>query len=76
MAHQIRTLRLSCTTFSVDARYGQLRRGRWIASADTLDGPSLGYGPTAFAALWMALQPFEAVIEELLASVPGEALVD
>ena len=74
MAYRIRTLRLSCTTLHVETRYVQLRRGRWIASADTPDGPTLGYGPTGFAAMWMALQPFENVIEELLASVPAEAL--
>lgn len=75
MPYQIRTLRLSCTTFWVEARYTRLN-GRWIASVDTPGGPELGYGPTAFAALWMALQPFESVIEELLASVPGEALAE
>lgn len=76
MSYRIRTLRLSCTTFVVETRYVQLRRGRWIASADTPRGPTLGYGTTGFAAMWMALQPFEGVIDELLASVPSEALVD
>jgi hypothetical protein len=73
VAYQIQTLRLSCTTFSIDARYARLN-GRWIASVDAPDGPTLGHGPTAFAALWMALQPFEGVVDELLASVPSDAL--
>ncbi|HLY35426.1 MAG TPA: hypothetical protein VKU35_01790 [Candidatus Limnocylindria bacterium] len=74
MTFQIRTLQLSCSTFSVDARFVRIN-GRWIASVDTPEGPTLGHGPTAFAALWMALQPFEGVIDELLASVPTDALL-
>jgi hypothetical protein len=47
--------------------------GRWIASADTLDGPSLGCGTTSFDALWQALAPFDMLIGDLLASMPSEA---
>jgi hypothetical protein len=47
--------------------------GRWIASADTVDGPTLGCGTTSFDALWQALAPFDRVIGGLLASMPTEA---
>jgi hypothetical protein len=73
VAYRIRELRLACTAFNVDARLVRLN-GRWLASADTHDGPSLGYGQTGFAALWMALAPFELVIDELLTTVPDDAL--
>jgi hypothetical protein len=66
-------MRLRCSTFYVDVRLRRLNR-RWIASADTPDGPSLGWGKTAFSALWMALEPFERVIGELIASVPREVI--
>jgi hypothetical protein len=36
-------LRLRCSSFGVDVRLRELN-GRWIASADTHDGPSLGLG--------------------------------
>src|SRR5919106_4976704 len=36
-------LRLRCSAFWVDVRLREIN-GRWIASADTLDGPSLGLG--------------------------------
>lgn len=44
--------------------------GRWIASADTPDGPSLGLGKGAVEAVEHALEPFGAIVEELLASLP------
>jgi hypothetical protein len=44
--------------------------GRWIASADTPDGPSLGCGHSAFQAIWQALAPFDGVVGELLAALP------
>ena len=47
--------------------------GRWIASADTVDGPSLGCGTTSFDALWQALEPFDGAIGDLLASLPADA---
>lgn len=47
---------------------------RWLASADTTGGPSLGWGLTAFEALWMALAPFDGVVDELLASLPEELI--
>jgi hypothetical protein len=48
--------------------------GRWIASADTPDGPSLGLAFTPRRALVLALEPFDGVIPELLATAPPELL--
>lgn len=47
---------------------------RWIASADTPDGPSLGLGGLAMEAIEEALVPFEGIADELLASVPRTGL--
>jgi hypothetical protein len=66
-------LRLSCSSFWVDVRLRQMN-GRWVASADTPDGPSLGLGFGAVQAIEAALQPFEGVVEELLASLPGAGI--
>ena len=63
--------RLQCSASWVDVRLDV--NGRWIASADTPDGPSLGCGSDAFEALWQALEPFEGVVGELLASLPADA---
>jgi hypothetical protein len=68
---RIRRLSLECSTFSVECRLIRMNR-RWLASADTTGGPSLGWGLTAFEALWMALAPFDGVVDELLASLPEE----
>jgi hypothetical protein len=66
-------IRLTCTLFDVDVRLREFN-GRWIASADTPDGlPTLGWGMSALGALWMTLEPFGPLIEELLASLPDEA---
>ena len=67
------TLRLNCATFWVDVRLLEIN-GRWIASADTLDGPSLGLGKGAVEAIEGALQPFEGIAEELLASLPESGI--
>jgi hypothetical protein len=48
--------------------------GRWIASADTPNGPSLGLAFTPRRALVLALEPFDGVIPELLATAPPELL--
>jgi hypothetical protein len=73
MACEVQNFRLSCATFFVETRCLRIK-GRWIASADTPNGPSLGYGTTGFAAMWMALEPYEDAVQELLASVPPGAL--
>ena len=64
--------RLQCDAFWVDVRLLEVN-GRWIASADTVDGPTLGLGTDAFAALWQALEPFAGVMADLLASLPADA---
>jgi hypothetical protein len=63
--------RLHCTAFWVDVRLLEIN-GRWIASADTPDGPSLGCGLTDFEALWQVLEPFAGAVGELMASLPPE----
>ncbi len=63
-------LRLTCSAFWVDVRLREFN-GRWIASADTPDGPSLGLGERAIEAIEGALEPFEGIADELLASLPG-----
>lgn len=65
----VMTLRLNCSTFWVDVRLLEIN-GRWIASADTLDGPSLGLGKGAVEAIERALEPFAGIAHELLASLP------
>jgi hypothetical protein len=50
----------------VDVRLLEIN-GRWIASADTPDGPSLGLGGRAIQAIENALEPFEGIVEELIA---------
>jgi hypothetical protein len=66
-------MRLTSSVFWVDVRLLEIN-GRWIASADTRDGPSLGLGESAMVAIEMALQPFHGVVDELLASVPRSSL--
>lgn len=67
------TLRLFCDLFWVDVRVA-CTNGRWIASADTPHGPSLGMGFTPRRALLLALEPFDEVIPQLLATAPPEFL--
>jgi hypothetical protein len=62
------TLRLSCATFWVDLRLREMN-GRWLASADTPDGPSLGVGLGAMEAIEAALEPFHGIVDELMASL-------
>lgn len=61
--------RLWCSEFWVDVRLRSFA-GRWLASADTPDGASLGRGQTPTRALREALAPFDGAIDELLASAP------
>ena len=67
------SLRLNCSTFWVDVRLTEIN-GRWIASADTPVGPSLGLGKGAIEAVEHALEPFGDVVDELLASLPRATL--
>ena len=64
-------LRLHCSLFYVDVRLREFN-GRWLASTDTPDGPSLGWGMSPLGTLWMALEPFDGVVEVLLASVSDD----
>ena len=66
-------LRLSCSTFWVDVRLREIN-GRWIASADTPDGPSLGLGKGAVEAIEHALVPFGTIVDELMESLPRATL--
>ena len=65
-------MRLTCSPFWVDVRLREIN-GRWIASADTPHGPSLGLGERAIDAIRAALVPFDGIVDELLASVPDAA---
>jgi hypothetical protein len=47
---------------------------RWIAVADTPEGPTLGLAWTPHQALLRALEPFEGVIEDLLQTAPEDFL--
>ena len=67
------TLRLHCELVWVDARLAAIN-GRWVASVDTPVGPSLGLAWTPRLALRRALEPFDGVIDELLATAPDELL--
>jgi len=67
----VRTLRLTCSEFYVDARLPAVE-GRWLAAADTPDGPSMGTGDTPVDALMQALQPFEGMVDELIACLPHD----
>ena len=62
--------RLHSAAFWVEVRLLKVN-GRWIASADTREGPSLGCGCGPFEALWGALEPFDGAVDELLASMPA-----
>lgn len=63
----VSSYRLRCSTFYVDVRLFEAN-GRWIAAADLPDGPSLGCGVGPMQALWQALERFDGVRDELLAS--------
>ncbi len=67
-------LRLSLSTFWVDVRLAEMY-GRWIASADTTDGPSLRLGLGAVEAIEAALEPFEGLVDELMASLAESPLI-
>jgi hypothetical protein len=64
----IRRLQLRCSRSLVEVRLLEVN-GRWVASADTESGPTLGCGLTEFEALWHALAPYSGDLVDLLASV-------
>ena len=67
----LRTMRLVCPEFWADVRVRQVA-GRWLASADTPAGPSLGLGRYPLVALASALVPFDGYVDDLLARVPAD----
>lgn len=64
-------LRLACSQFWVDVRLRQVG-GCWLPSADTPDGPTLGWADGPMDALFAALDPYRDVRAELLASIEHE----
>ena len=64
-------MRLVCSDFWVDVRLRQIR-GRWICSADTPDGPSVGVSFFPRDALMAALQPFHGLVDDLMETAPEE----
>ena len=67
----LRTLRLVCPEFWADVHVRQVA-GSWLASADTPDGPSLGFGRYPIKALARAVEPFDGCVDDLLAAVPDD----
>ena len=68
---RVREIRLVSSLLWVDVRLSHVD-GKWLASADTPDGPSLGIGRLPQLALLEALAPFGGLVDELMASVPDE----
>ena len=64
-------MRLFCDDFWVDVRLTEFD-GRWLASADTPRGPTLGWATSPLAATIDALAPFAGRIEALMATAPPE----
>jgi hypothetical protein len=64
-----RHLRLATSEFWFDVRLTHMD-GRWIASAATPDGPTLGLGRLPLEALAESLEPFDGAVDELLTSLP------
>jgi hypothetical protein len=54
---RVQSTRLRTQHAWIDVRWTAIN-GRWIASADTPDGPTLGVGSTPHEALSAALEPF------------------
>ena len=68
---RVREIRLVSSLVWVDVRLSQLD-GKWLASADTPDGPSLGLGRLPQLAVVDALAAFDNLVDELMESVPDE----
>jgi hypothetical protein len=64
-------MRLYCDDFWVDVRLTEFD-GRWLASADTRNGPSLGRAMSPLAATIEALAPYQGHVEELMMTAPPE----
>ncbi len=70
---RVRQLRLTSSVLWVDVRLLRLG-GKWLASADTTDGPSLGLGRLPGEAVRYALEPFDALVDELMDALPDELI--
>lgn len=68
---RLHRLHLTCASFLVDVRLLHVD-GKWLASADTSDGPSIGLGRLPEEAVRRALEPFGIVLDELLATLPDD----
>ena len=68
---RVRHLRLTSSLLWVDVRLTWLD-GKWLASADTASGPSLGTGQQPIDALTSALEAYDGIIDELLTTVPDQ----
>jgi hypothetical protein len=68
----VERFRLHCHLFWVDVRVRRFG-GRWLASADTPDGPTIGMGTTKLEAVHQALDDFDDVRTELLRDVRSGA---
>ena len=68
---RVRHLRLHASLLWVDVRLLQFD-GKWLASADTTDGPSIGLGRLPEQALMQALEPFAGLVDELMETAPDE----
>lgn len=58
---RLRSMRLVCSGFWADVRPTE-PNARWLASADTPDGPRLG----------VAWSPIDGFVDELLATLPAD----
>ena len=65
--------RLHSDYFWVEARVSR-QNGRWLASVDTPDGPTLAWGRTALSALVGALEPFDSLAIRLIHSAPPDLI--
>lgn len=70
---RVHRTRLTTPDFCVDVRWA-CHDGRWIASADTPDGPTLGLGWAPHEALTAALEPFNGAVDEWLDTVPDDPI--
>jgi len=70
---RVRQLRLTSSVLWVDVRLLRLG-GKWLASADTTDGPSLGLGRLPEEAVRYALEPFDGLVDELMDALPDELI--
>jgi hypothetical protein len=68
---RVHELRLRSSWLLVKVRLLQLDGG-WLASAETPDGPNVGIGRLPEEALTEALEPFGAIVDELMETVPDE----